>query len=118
MSKTATPARPVRTQARQVPSRQQPLSSRTKKKEGGPIRPFQMPFEAKNIRIIVLGILVVGIGYLVMWMSPTMSDMALTVAPILLILGYCVIIPYGIMTGIRSKRSSTTPTETSTNGAA
>src|SRR5438046_1321293 len=116
MSKTATPARPVRTPSRQTPSRQTPLA-RSKKKEGAPVRPFHMPFEKKNILIIALGVGVVALGYLVMYISPTMSDMALTVAPILLLLGYCVIIPMGIMAGRGKKSVQPEIAEPSTNGA-
>jgi hypothetical protein len=78
-----------------------------------------MPFDANNMRIIALGVAVIVIGYLVMYFSPTMSDMALTVSPILLLLGYCVIVPIGIMAGVRKKRTSGTEiSEASTNGAA
>ena len=65
-----------------------------------------MPFDAKNLRIIGLGIAVIVLGYVVMYVSPTMSDMALTVSPILLLLGYCVIVPMGIMAGMRRKKST------------
>jgi hypothetical protein len=81
------------------------------------VRPFEMPFETKNLVIIIAGILTVGLGYLIMGMSPTMSTGALTIAPIILVLGYCVIIPYGIMYGARAylkqkKATADTPTET------
>lgn len=76
-----------------------------------------MPFDAKNITIILIGVAVIALGYVLMYISPTMSDMALTVSPILLVLGYCVIIPFGIMTGIRSKRASATTSEPTTNGS-
>jgi dipeptide/tripeptide permease len=77
-----------------------------------------MPFGAKNMRIIALGVVVIVLGYVVMYFSPTMSDMALTVSPILLLLGYCVIVPMGIMAGVRKKRTSITEIpEPTTNGA-
>ena len=78
-----------------------------------------MPFDAKNLRIIGLGIAVIVLGYVVMYVSPTMSDMALTVSPILLLLGYCVIVPMGIMAGMRRKKSMVPEiSEPTTNGAA
>jgi hypothetical protein len=78
-----------------------------------------MPFDAKNMRIIALGVAVIVLGYVVMYFSPTMGDMALTVSPILLLLGYCVIVPMGIMAGVRKKRSATTEiAEPTTNGIA
>jgi hypothetical protein len=76
-----------------------------------------MPFDAKNMRIIFAGIATIVIGYLVMYFSPTMSTMALTVSPIILLLGYCVIVPIGIMAGIRGKRKSSI-LEPSANGIA
>ncbi|MDP4198940.1 MAG: hypothetical protein Q8922_06795 [Bacteroidota bacterium] len=118
MSKPATaPARPVRATPRQAPTRQTPLA-RAKKHDDAPTRKFEMPFEGKNIRIILLGVLVVGLGYLIMWQSPTMSWTALTLSPIILIIGYCVIIPYGILAGVRSKASRVAMEESSANGAA
>lgn len=119
---TPAPARPSRpmprqTSARQTPMRRTPASTRAKAKENLPVRPFQMPFDAKNMRIIFAGIATIVIGYLVMYFSPTMSTMALTVSPIILLLGYCVIVPIGIMTGIRGKRKSAI-LEPSANGIA
>ncbi len=80
------------------------------------VRPFEMPFERKNLIIILAGIATVGLGYLVMGESPTMSFAALTLSPIILVLGYCVIIPIGIMSGareyIRDKRLAESRAET------
>jgi|GEM_PF-3256225 len=116
---TPAPARPSRPVARQTPTRRTPVSTRAKTKENLPARPFQMPFDAKNMRIIFAGIATIVIGYLVMYFSPTMSAMALTVSPIILLLGYCVIVPIGIMSGIRGKRKSSAGiSEPSTNGIA
>ncbi len=75
-----------------------------------------MPFDVKNMRIIFAGIATIVIGYLVMGLSPTMSTMALTVSPIILLLGYCVIVPIGIMTGIRGNRKKAAFPEASTDG--
>ena len=115
---TATPVRPTRPTPRQTPTRPTPGRIRAKQSDNKPVRPFQMPFDAKNMRIIALGIAVIVIGYLVMYFSPTMSDMALTVSPILLLLGYCVIVPMGIMAGVRKKRATVPEiAEPTTNGA-
>jgi hypothetical protein len=76
-----------------------------------------MPFDRKNIMIMLAGVAVIALGYLIMYMSPTMSDMALTVSPILLVLGYCIVVPFGIMAGIRRKPSATPVSEPTTNGA-
>ena len=118
-NQTATPVRPTRQTPRQTPSRATVGRVRAKQSDNTPVRPFQMPFDAKNMRIIALGVGVIVLGYVVMYFSPTMSDMALTVSPILLLLGYCVIVPMGIMAGMRKKKSTVPEiSEPSTNGIA
>jgi hypothetical protein len=118
-TQSATPVRtPARqTLSRQTPTRQTPSSTRAKRKDSTKAKPFQMPFDRKNITIILAGVAVIVLGYIVMYVSPTMSDMALTVSPILLVLGYCVIVPFGIMAGVRSKRTAVQPSEPTSNGS-
>jgi hypothetical protein len=53
--------------------------------------------EPINYKIIGLGVLIILIGYLALNTSPWDNPIALNVAPILLVLGYCVIIPFGII---------------------
>lgn len=68
---------------------------------------WEFPFTKKNYLIAGIGLATILIGYLLMstglggdyavphgtWNNP----MAVTVAPILLVIGYCVIIPYAII---------------------
>ena len=68
---------------------------------------WEFPFTRKNYMLAGIGILTIIVGYLFMstglggdhaaidgtWNNP----MAITVAPILLVIGYCVIIPYSIL---------------------
>ena len=56
-----------------------------------------LPLEAINYKILIAGVVVVLIGYVALSMDPWDGFMALTVAPILLVLGYCVVIPAGII---------------------
>ena len=63
-----------------------------------------MPFESKNIMFILIGIGVVTLGYIIMGTSETMGFMALDVSPIVLLLGYLVVIPMGIMYGAHRKK--------------
>jgi hypothetical protein len=102
-------AQPVRTTATRQQQRakanapaQRQRSAKTKGTSGA--RPFNMPFEQKNIVFILIGIGVVTLGYLIMGMSETMGFMALDVSPIVLLLGYLVVIPMGIMYGSRRKK--------------
>lgn len=68
---------------------------------------WKFPLEKQNLIIIGVGLVVIILGYILMatgvteepalpegkWNNP----LAVTVAPILLVIGYCVIIPYGII---------------------
>ena len=56
-----------------------------------------LPLDAINYKILISGVVVVILGYIALGMEPWDGFMALTVAPILLLVGYCIIIPVGIM---------------------
>lgn len=76
----------------------------TKKKDGVK---WEFPLEKNNLMIIGAGLVVILLGYLLMATGvteePAVADgkwnnpLAVTVAPILLLIGYTVIIPYGII---------------------
>jgi len=71
---------------------------------------ISLPLEKTNFVIIVAGIAVLIIGYILM-SSNTVDGFANTViAPILLVLGYCIIIPYGILK--KTKKTDSTAHET------
>lgn len=68
---------------------------------------WQFPLEKRNFIIIGIGVAVIILGYILMntasapepnasnpnWNSP----LAISIAPVLLVIGYCVIIPFGII---------------------
>jgi hypothetical protein len=56
-----------------------------------------LPFTRANYRIIGVGLLVIILGYIALAQAPWDGFYPLTVAPILLVLGYCVLIPVGIL---------------------
>ena len=56
-----------------------------------------LPLDPINYKIMLSGVAVIVVGYIALGMQPWDGFMALTVAPILLLLGYCVIIPAGII---------------------
>ncbi len=56
-----------------------------------------LPFTRLNYQIFAAGLLLIILGYVALAQPPANSFMSLTVAPILLILGYCVVIPFAIM---------------------
>ncbi len=65
-----------------------------------------LPLELVNYKILIGGIVVIVLGYFALGMEPWDGFMALTVAPILLVVGYCVVIPVGI---IYRKNKAETP---------
>mgnify|MGYP001328589126 FL=1 len=67
-------------------------SSKTKQK-----REFSFPLEKENFMIIGVGIAMLLIGYFLMSQNSVDGFMPTVVSPLLLIAGYCVVIPYGIM---------------------
>ncbi len=56
-----------------------------------------LPFNKTNYRILGLGLLSIVLGYVALAQPPWDGTMPLVVAPILLVLGYCVLIPLGIL---------------------
>jgi hypothetical protein len=71
------------------------------KKRDGRRKPFKdevLPLSRENFIIIGIGLFVIVGGYAAMLFHGTIEGfLPLVVAPILLVLGYCVIIPLGIL---------------------
>ena len=63
---------------------------------------FEWPFGPRNYILFAIGLLVIIVGYI------SLSAGSITLAPILLVLGYCVLIPISII--IRGK-SEVAPAE-------
>ena len=57
----------------------------------------QLPFTKSNYQLFAGGILVILLGYVALAQGPADSFWSLTLAPILLVLGYCVVIPFAIL---------------------
>ena len=57
----------------------------------------QLPFKKSNYQIFAVGIAIVILGYVALAQGPADSFWSLTLAPILLVLGYCVVIPFAIL---------------------
>ena len=56
-----------------------------------------LPFTKVNYQILGAGILCIILGYVALSQDPWNGTMPLVVAPILLVFGYCVVIPIGIL---------------------
>jgi hypothetical protein len=50
-----------------------------------------------NYIILITGVITVLVGFLVMSAGDAVSSLSVTVAPLILFIGYCVIIPLGII---------------------
>ena len=60
-------------------------------------KPEKLPLEKENFYIIGVGLVVILVGYLALANGPIEGFLPLVLAPTLLVLGYCVIIPLGIL---------------------
>jgi hypothetical protein len=69
-----------------------------------------LPLEKINYIILVIGLAVILAGYAALSTGPWDGAMALTVAPLLLVAGYCIIIPLGIL--YRPKKTAPASPET------
>jgi hypothetical protein len=72
-----------------------PAPKGRKKKPGAPT--FSLPFTRINYLGLGIGLVIVVIGYICLAQPPWDGFVSLTLAPILLFLGYCVVIPVSIL---------------------
>lgn len=56
-----------------------------------------LPLGRENFRILGIGILVIAAGYAAMLQGSIEGFLPLVAAPILLVAGYCIIIPLGLL---------------------
>ena len=57
----------------------------------------ELPFTRKNWILFGIGLLVIAVGYVLLRVPPVDGFLSLTAAPVLLVLGYCVLIPAAIL---------------------
>ena len=69
---------------------------KTTKKAAPPVY-IRISLTKKNYMIIALGIAIIVIGYILMAANSVDGFLPTVVAPILLVAGYCIIIPVGIL---------------------
>ena len=68
-----------------------------------------LPFTKTNYILLAVGIAVVILGFIVMAEGSVEGTLPLVVAPFLLVIGYCIIIPFGIL--YRKKEPPATSTQ-------
>ena len=57
----------------------------------------QLPFNKSNYGLVGLSLAIILVGYIFLAIGPRDSFSSLTVAPILLVIGYCITLPIAIM---------------------
>ena len=58
---------------------------------------FSWPYKRKNYLLFGVGVFVIIVGYLTMYLGDVNSFQSLVVSPLLLLLGYLVIIPVALL---------------------
>ncbi|MCA9744088.1 MAG: hypothetical protein H6695_00800 [Deferribacteres bacterium] len=74
--------------------------ARSKKKK---VVERELPFSRQNYIIFAVGVLLILIGYLALAQGPYDSFSSMSIAPVLLVIGYCIVIPIAIM--LRGKQT-------------
>ncbi|MDR1811413.1 MAG: DUF3098 domain-containing protein [Candidatus Fibromonas sp.] len=59
----------------------------------------------KNILIVAAGVLLLAIGFFCLAQGPAENPVSLTVAPLILVLAYLVVVPFGILWDGKKKKS-------------
>lgn len=71
--------------------------------------PGAVPFTHRNWLLFAVGILTIAVGYVLLSIPPADGFWSLTAAPLLLVLGYCVVLPLAILHRDPSARESPSP---------
>ena len=66
----------------------------------------KLPFTRKNGMVFAAGLAFIVCGYILLRIPPVDGFLSLTLAPILLLLGYCVLIPAAILIRDRAAENS------------
>ncbi|MAQ72187.1 MAG: hypothetical protein CMG20_01310 [Candidatus Marinimicrobia bacterium] len=58
---------------------------------------FKWPYKTKNYVLFGAGVFVIIVGYLTMYLGEVDSFQSLVLSPLLLLIGYLVLIPYALL---------------------
>ncbi len=72
-----------------------------------PKRRPKMPYSERNMWLFALSLATIALGYVFLSLPPVDGFMSLTLAPLLLVLGYCVFIPIALLSGKKEDEPST-----------
>ncbi|MFC1557415.1 hypothetical protein ACFL5L_05470 [candidate division KSB1 bacterium] len=91
---------------------------RSKKTRAKYAKKSQLPFTKRNYQIFGFGILVLILGYISMMQGPVDSFWSLTLAPVLLVIGYVIIIPYSFFYRDKKPEPPSNPVDAGQGGNA
>jgi hypothetical protein len=66
-----------------------------------------LPFTRRNWTLLAVGLATIALGYLALGVPPADGFLSLTLAPLLLVAGYCVLIPLALLA--REKKDQDPP---------
>jgi hypothetical protein len=64
----------------------------------------ELPFGKRNLYILGIGLAVLVIGFILMAQPPASSFLSKTLAPIVVVIAYVIIIPYSILYGRKKEK--------------
>ena len=70
---------------------------RDRQQERRPRGSWGLPYAKRNVRFFIAGIVVILLGYFFLAQPPVDGFLSLTLAPILLLIGYCVLVPIAVL---------------------
>lgn len=73
------------------------MVQQTVKKSGRRVSSWGLPFELVNYIWLAAGLVVIIAGYFFLSQGPADSFQSRTLGPVLLVIGYCVFVPIGLM---------------------
>jgi hypothetical protein len=80
-------------------------------------RKDRLPFTKTNYQILGVALLVIVAGYIALAQKPWDGFLPLVVAPILLVTGYCILVPLGILYRSKKERNENGATQDSSLAA-
>ena len=72
-------------------------TQKTARKSGGQVPLFDWAFDKMNLIVVLAALVVIIIGYVFLGIGPYDSAQSKTIGPVLLVLGYLVVLPLGII---------------------
>jgi hypothetical protein len=66
-----------------------------------------LPLDDTNYKILIGGLFIIFLGYIALSYGPWDGSLSLTIAPILLVIGYCVVIPISIIYRKKTQQDGT-----------